>query len=784
MKRTKLCLATVSSFALCLFLAFPSWAEVEVGDYTLSGSMEIGGLVGHRSGDDAKFNEYRQAEPNNYIVPELQLLLGSKKEDFYMSFDAQKPGYNDQNYRLRFGSYGLVDIEAEWDQIPHLFSEGVAKTPYSRNDGNYTLGSRPGTFTATSSCTTSPICQWLNANAKPIDLGLLYGIGRFKIRYTPMPGWTFSGSYWSQHVDGDRAFGGLFGTSPGAYNITELPEPIDYQMHNVEVGGEYAGNGWSVGLKYNASLFHNNISTLLWDNPIHATVPLGGTGDCVDSKTYSNSLGSGPCRGRLDLYPDNQAHTITLSAGAKLPLKTRFMGTASYGWRFQDDSFLPVTDNSCYFGGTTKPINCTTAASALPRPSRGSLNGDIRPTMINGTLVNNLVEHLNLKAYYRLYDFDNRTDPVHFPAGIIINDSSAAPTEVGSRTFPFSYSRQNVGADAGYEFTRWLTAKVAYGWERMHRQVLDVQTSDEHTVGPTIDVKPNPSLLFRASYRHSRRNAPDYNNNRAEDDIDLANISRKFFLAKRDRDKSSLFMEVTPWEKLSLHAGFEFTSERYLDAILGVQNDVNYSPSIGFIYAPLDWLKFFGDYNWDRYSWKLDAMQRSSTTQNPEDPATCDANCQLRKWTSKGLDLVHTVSIGSDMDLIPHVLGFRIQYGFSNGSSAVRASGATCVPQAPAAGGCTKATDYPTISNSWHELLARFEYQIHKNVALKLGYYFNHAVDKDVGVDIMKPWMGDVIDPTQSAGGLANLQRSIFLGDKVKGPFTAHIGFIALKFSF
>jgi hypothetical protein len=30
----------------------------------------------------------------------------------------------------------------------------------------------------------------------------------------------------------------------------------------------------------------------------------------------------------------------------------------------------------------------------------------------------------------------------------------------------------------------------------------------------------------------------------------------------------------------------------------------------------------------------------------------------------------------------------------------------------------------------------------------------------------------------------ANVQRSIFLGDKVKGPFTAHVGYLTVKLKF
>jgi MtrB/PioB family decaheme-associated outer membrane protein len=738
MAPTKSFLASSLSLALLFFLPSASPAQIDVGNYTISGEVEVGGMPRHKSGDTGKFEEYRDI-PESVVVPQLQLMIGGKKEDFYLTIDASQVGRNDQNYRLRFGRYGLLDIEFEWDQIPHIFNVDTARTPYVMNGGVYTLGTnRPGAFTGPA------VRDWVNANAQSVDLKMFNGFGRFKARYTPTPGWSFTASYGSQNTTGKRAFGALFGPSPGSYNITELAEPIDYQTHNIELGGEYAGQGWSIGLKYNGSLFHNNTSTLIWDNPIHALVG----GNCLDSATYTPASGIGPCRGRLDLYPSNQAHGFTLTGTAGLPFKSRFLATVSYGWRLQNEKFLPFTINSCYGSGPV-PATCADGAlTAMPRLLRRNLDGDVRPLMINATLVNNFIDRLNLKAYYRFYDLDNKSKSLFFPDGIIINDRGA-PADVGSRTFPYAYSKQNVGLEAGYDITRWLAAKLGYGWERMHREGGDVLTSDEHSVGPTVDIKPSSWLLFRASYKYSLRNAPNYNNNRLET-TDPSNLSRKFFQAKRDRNKVSLFTQVTPWDALSIHAGFEFTGETYLDSTFGTQNDFNYSPSLGFLYAPLDWVRFFVDYNWDRYDWKLNA--RST---NP--------------WFSRGRDQVHTISLGSDLDIVRDLFGIRLQYGFSDGRSAVRASGGPAPPN--------QATDYPTISNRWHEFLARLEYRVHKNIGLNLGYYFNRYNTKDYGVDIMKPWMGD-IDPGP------NVQHSIFLGDQLKGPYTAHVGFIGLKLKF
>ena len=737
MARTKITLIASLSLSLLMMASSRSQAQVEVGDFTIRGQGEIGGLPRHFNGDRAKFEEYRDI-PESVIVPQLELFIDTKKQDYYFEFDSRKVGRDDQNYRLRLGRYGLIDVEFEWDQIPHLFNVDTARTPYARNSGVYTLATKPTAITAAG----TEVRDWVNRDASGVDLTLFNGIGKFKVRYTPTSAWTFTGSYWSNNNTGKRSFGALFGGSPGTFNITELAEPISYNTHNIELGTEYAGNGWSIGLKYNGSLFHNNVSTLTWDNPVNLSgTGAGGivTGPCIDQANYTaNNAGlltsPGSCRGRMDLYPSNQAHSIALTGAAQLPLKTHFMGTVSYGWRLQNDPFLPGTINSAVNGGV--PL----------RISNHSLNGDVRPLMVNATLTNNAIDRLNLKAFYRFYDLGNQSRKITLTDGWVVNDAGALQN-VGEKLSLHSYSKNTLGFESGYDWTRWLTTKFAYGYERMHRADLDVENSNEVTIGPTIDIKPLSWTLLRLAYKHSWRDGPGYS----------GSPDKRFFEAKRDRDKVSLFSEISPWEKLSLHGGFEFTGETYPGTVFGTQYDYNYSPSIGLLYTPADWVKLFVDYNWDRYDWRLDARATSS-------------------WFSRGHDKVNTVTLGSDFEIIRDLFGLRLQYGFSDGVSKVGASGN--------AGGTPPATNYPTIVNRWHEFLARFEYQLHKNVGVNFGYYYNDYHSKDYGVDIMQPWMGDFVDPGTSAGTLASLRRSIFLGDQLKGSYSAHVGFITLKLKF
>ncbi len=817
MKRSLIVFASTIAVTIFVFLASTARAQVEVGDFTISGEAGVVGLPRGFSGNKAKFEEYRDL-PETVVVPEIQLRIERKQNDFYFDFDASKPGLSDQSYKVRAGRYGLLDMEFEWNQFPHNFNLDTARTPYgsSNQGGTLTLSSKatgtlgaglgnpaapvfpPTQGTASSAtCATNPFCTWLGSAAGPIDLSLLNGISKFKLRYTPSPGWAFTGSYWGNNNHGERAFGSLFGSSPGSYNITELPEPINYQTNNIELGGEYAGQGWTLALRYNASFFHNSVSTLVWDNPVN----LSGVGSaCVDSKNYTVNSATGAltspgsCRGRLDLYPSNQAHTFTLTGTAKLPLKSNFLATVSYGWRLQDDNFLPITINrqaDFAVRGLNSKSGC--GPGGCGGPTRSSLDGDIRPLMINAALVNNYFNGLDLKAYYRLYDLDNRSKVVTLTDGIPVNDASTTSNpncglvaggcaDAGHKNNILAYSRNTFGADAGYTFARWLSGKLGLTYERMHREGRQLYNANEFTFGPTFDIKPLSSLLLRASYKHSWRSANGY-----ENETDQANISRMIDQVERDRDRVSLFAQYSPWDRLSVHGGFEFTGDRY-QSVLGPQNDNNYSPSVGLVIVPADWVKFFADYNWDNFSWRLDGMQRSSSRQNPNDPATCDANCLLRQWTSRGKEQVHTFSIGADMDLIKNLLAFRVQYGYSYAKSDVLGSGSTCLGGTPptlpfpGSGSCTPATSYAPIANMWHELLTRLEYRVHKNIALNLGYYFNSYNSKDLGVDIMRTWMGNY--DQWSISGNANLGRSIFLGDQLKGPFTAHVGLIGIKFNF
>ena len=218
-------LAGCGTMALVLSMHSPAMAQVDFGQFTAQGSVEAGAIPQPVPYDNAaEYQQYRDLA-QQFIVPQLQLILGDKAENYYVQFDAVNVAQKNQMYSLRFGKYGLLDVQAKFFEIPHDFSNGVASTPYDQEGGNFTLSSKP--------TGTGPALQsWLDANAKPFDMSLLEGVADINVRYTPTPSLTFSANMDYQNPTGQQPFGGsfLFRRQPGQFQSerTVRANPVLY----------------------------------------------------------------------------------------------------------------------------------------------------------------------------------------------------------------------------------------------------------------------------------------------------------------------------------------------------------------------------------------------------------------------------------------------------------------------------------------------------------------------------------------------------------------------------
>jgi MtrB/PioB family decaheme-associated outer membrane protein len=738
-------------------------AQVDLGPVTASGSFEAGAIpqpVPYT--DSAKFQEYRDLA-QQIIAPQLELLLGDKKENYYFDFNAINVAQKNEMYNLRFGEYGILDVQAQWMEIPHFFSDDVARTPYDEVDGNFLLSSHPAPPTATQPPGQN-IAQWLDHNSHGLDLSLLEGIANLNVRYTPVPDWTFSLTYNFQNPSGNRPLGSLFGPTPGIYNITEILEPIEYDIYNYGAGVQWARNGFLLGFQYQGSFFQNQHQTIQWDNPDVWSNPTTPSGACANTGSYSPSGGLGPCAGQRAAYPNNEAHNFILTGGATLPFNTHLMASASYGWWLQDASFIPYT------------INSAVGSPALPK---SNLGGDVQPAYVNATLTSNPIEPLNLQATYSYYNYDNQSPSLTFKNVTSINDTASLWT---ATSYPFSFSTQDIKGRVSYMITPTLAARFVGDITTYHNSGLEVLQQDKTSYGPVLDFNPYPWLELRGSYQHAFRDSPGYDNNRTSllrnnaGNNELAAM-RRFDEAEVEVNQTSLYTQVIPREGLAMYAEFDYDDYNYPASGIGLQHWSDYTPSVGVNYNPIPNVRVFSDFSWQATDWNLDSFQRQPSFApppapgGPKCPTSADgqtpSNCPGRVWSSVGRDQGSSVDFGFDVTIprnavLPNPSNLHVQYTYASTTSMIHAQGDVVTP----------ATNYPDVNSQFHELILNYQYLIRKNTWLNIGYYFNHFGENDFGFDNMQPWMGSASP------------YSTFLGNTDWTPYSASVGYVTLKMTF
>ena len=762
--------------ALCVLMPHPdARAQTSVGSVSLSGSAEVGGFVESVPATNvAKYREYSD-RAQQIIAPELSLMGWDNNHDrLFGDFHAYNLGQTNQMYNLHAGVYGLLDIQAQWLEIPHYLSDDVGAIPFNQNGGSFTLPSHPAPPTP-GEAPGQNVGTWVNQTASPVSLSLLEGVANLHVRYTPNPDWSYAAYFNFQNPTADyHAFGTMFGPSPGSYNISQVFQPIQYDIYNYGVGVDYAKDWWTVGFKYDGSFFKNQDSVLSWSNP-DVWSELTPSGACVNSATYSPAGGTGPCSGRMQLYPDNQSHTFTLDAGAHLPLNTQAMASVSYGWWLQNQNFIPFTDNSAL------------PHQSLPQPSLG---GDVTPFFANATLVSNPIEALELRGTYSYYSYDNHDPAIAFKDVTSLNDVASTFT---ATAFPFSFSEQNAALTASYKITPTLAARLVGRLDIDHNTGLMVLQQDQTSYGPVLDWTPWDWLQFQSSYQHGFRDSPGYNNNRATlvaqnaGNMELQDM-RRFDEATVEVNQFNLYGSVRPFHdsedarlnSISLYASMGYDDYNYPASDIGLQHWSDYTPSAGVSYQPSDDLNIFADYSWQATDWNLRSMQRQSGGAGPLQPA-CPAspgaqnpqNCPAQVWTGYGRDQGSSVELGIEAALPPlNLAGRSILRNKSKLSVNYTYSVSTSLSHANGDAALGPATSYPNVGTQFQELILQYEYPFAKKMKLDVGYYFNHFGENDFANDNLTPWVGGASP------------YSTFLGSSEWTPYSANAAYIALHYSF
>ena len=384
--------------------AMPKLEDIKksAAGWEYAGQLELGAIGGDADERNAQFRTYQDID-NGAYVNNFNLELKQPAGGYFVDVSGGGAGRRDQYYGLQFGRANDWRVKIYFSEIPHVFTDRYKTLWNGLGTGNLTLlpGLTPG---GTASTTADNAAVAATAAANPVTLALTRKRGGVRLDVDLSQTWKAYVSYALEKRQGARPLGSVWGNNGGTAPL-EIAEAIDYDTTDLAAGLMHASALNAFNLRLSASLFHNNIDTLTFQEPYRIAPPAGIT-TVPAAGAYT--------QGRFDLTPNNKAYNARAEYTRKLPdfYKGFFTAVVSAGsWRQNDSLIPPTTTNN--FSIANVSLLANGAWDTTGALSRRSLDGVIDTRLVDLTLSLNPTAALNVKLKARSFETDNQTDPYY-----------------------------------------------------------------------------------------------------------------------------------------------------------------------------------------------------------------------------------------------------------------------------------------------------------------------------------------------------------------------------------
>jgi MtrB/PioB family decaheme-associated outer membrane protein len=681
------------------------------------GEITVAARLNH-TGDVGRFFRYDDLRSG----PTLERLTYHRSHrEWVFTTDVVNAGYRDQQYRAAFERFGRLRAVFDYGQVPLWFGN-VEQTPYREETPSvFRLND---TIQAAVQGGTATLAAYA-AELQPLDIRSRRDTASGRLDYTAGRNLDLSVVFSSTKRTGEQPWGATFGLS----NTTVLPLPIDRRTNDITAAAEWRLGSGSARLAYDGSFFNNAIEAVVWDNPLRFSDANGPTG-----YTAGNLAG----QGRMSLWPDSTAHTVSGSWSTALPRRSRLFAYVSVGTWLQNDTLLPFT------------INTSITPIAMPRDTA---EAKAVITSMNYRYTSRPTPNTWFTASYRLYDFDNQSEP--FPLDNIVRvDATVAPSP-SAESEPFGYKRQFGDVEGSYSGFRSVALRAGYGVERDNRTYRYVESTTDHQWRASVDSSGLSWGSVRLQYDYSLRTGSGLDE-QVFSDIGEQQSLRQFDIANRTRNRVSAIVQYLPTSNVGVSATASLGRERRPESSFGLQDNDVHALTFGVDYSPSEFVTAGVEYSFERY----DTLQRSRQANPPPDPTFDDPR---RDWSTDMNEHVHTFSIGLDF---PHVArNTSLHVGYDDVHDYARyvyelAPDSTLPP----------AQQLPRIFNHFSIGTADVRYTLSKRLGVGAGYRMDNFDTTDFA---LTPGIMD----TPLIPAFLNLQYQW-------RPYTVHTGFVRLFYTF
>lgn len=583
----------------------PSW----------SGVFDFGVRGTSLDGDGARYERYRDLGDGLFLEAAR---LSRERSGWLLDFEAEHAGRRDQRYTASAVKPGKLEAWFRWDQIPMLLSR-TTRTLYT-GVGTGTL-SIDDALQAQVQAQPSAIAGVFGQFANQFETRTRRHIAEAGVAYAASAAMTLKANFRHTNREGTIPFGGSFGHS----SLVELPAPTQHNLTESDASAELARDPLILRAGYTGSWFHNDVTSVVFDNPFRAT----------DSASV-------PSRGRLTLAPSSSFIGVNGLASVKLPHRSRATAYVSVG-RLADagEALVPQTINTA---NTTAPLDRTT------------VDGKAHTSSVNLNFVSRPNRHVDMNVRYRMYDYDNQT-PEFAMTQRVTYDNAPSAVSPAVHTEPFSVLRHTFDADFRVIPRNGISAGVGFtrlGEDRTHRIF---ESTTDNVVRLTFDTVGNQWVTLRTKYEHARRRGVGIE----EGERELAAIAeqpgmRHFDIAARDRNRVTILGSMTPVPNVGVSLSVAAGKDDYRESLFGLRDNTHRVYGAGVDVTPGERVILSTSYSYERY----DALSRSRQA-NPGVQFT-DAS---RNWAADSTDRAHSWLLSAEVNRIAERVDLRFTYDFN-----------------------------------------------------------------------------------------------------------------------
>lgn len=823
--------------ALALLMPAAALAQDAVSGHVTAGVQQI-----DVDPNSSKFNEYRDLGNGAYLYG-IGLDALDQEKGYFLDLDGKNVGREDQNLQFGAGRHGLWNFNFVWDEIPHRLSN-KAQTPYDRaGSGLYTV---PATVPlAPAGKDLVPSAGQLQANDQLTEAYLSTYLhethlendrkkGSASFSYSLLENLKIRLSASNEDREGNKITYGPIGDRPPRTLNIQFTEPIDYRTQELKFETDYLGKKVQANFTYLLSKFENDIDTLTWQNIY--TDPAAGTFELwVDADAASPATRNVGTFGRRALAPDNRYQNASLTFGVDLPLDSRLAATAALGRMEQDETLIPYSTNA-----TVHAAGGGLAWNDPAKLPRSSADAEIDTKLFNLDYTINPVARLNLRAFYRFYDLENKTDEDNwwYATSDTVGTAGQASYKNKRVNLAYEYDKQNYGLDSSYSLAFWRsTLGLGYEREEIDREYREANT-DENIYKLSFRARPANWLSLRAKYQYGDRQADGYDNNvtaasywyaAADAGTDNDNPqftfsnhpdTRKYDVSDRERNLVEFSATVSPAEVLDFSAYYRYKKDDFDSDVKPVQPLLGTGLADEAAITPGIQIGLLED---KRQQYGLDisyaATQRLTLTafasredadteqrgfefneNNKQNPSAVTAELgpwtrASSQWTADIKDRTNTVGVGAGFVIIPNKLNLATDYTISRGKIDIDYDGfgevsAITAGQALADNYQFAFRDPSKVRNNRYTLNVTLEYQVVENLIVGLGYMFERYKTKDWQQEANTPWFEAVngneflLRDSSFASSTQWGNRLPNMGSYLAPTYEAHVGTLALTYKF